>query len=356
MHRILALVRPPSIDASSRYRVYQYADILSEKHKYNVDICPFYNDFEFIEYRNNRLSWYRIVTLYFNRIRQLLSIKEYEILWISRGVAPVETIYLIKRLKKRLKIVYEFDDAIYLNEGSFRIRRILARNWKAVPEYTRLSDAVIVGNDFLKEWAEKLNKEVHVIPTGVDVPFYKKHTKQVNKGLHPITVGWIGTISTKPNLNIVLPVLRDISKVISIKYMQIGGGKDNHKNLDYEYIEWSERDQLLWLNTIDIGIAPLYDTEFNRGKCGFKIIQYMAMGKPVIGSSVGVQSKIILDQQSGYLADSSEEWYKYLLLLSSDKNMRKKLGDYGCGIANKIYTKTEIASNLARVFDRVLNL
>ena len=354
--KIVALTRPPSIDASSRHRVYQFVNIL--KKKYNIDVCviPYYTNEEFEAYKKNQLSIWRLSKIFARRISQLTKINKYDIVWISRGVLPIELVSLVKLLSKNSKIVYDFDDAIYLNEGSFRIRRLLARSWISVPKYTKLANAVLVGNYNLANWARQLNQNVTVVPTVLSVNDYpvKKYSEDRSDNF---TIGWIGTISTAPNLEIIRSSLLRLSEKNEIRFVEIGANyfKDlNHSNFSYLHVPWSEKNQTKWLSEFDVGVAPLYNSEFNLGKCGFKIIQYMASGIPVIGSPVGVQSQIIQHNATGFLANSEEEWFEYFTILLKNHKIRNNFGNKARQVAEQNYDVQVAAKEIHQVFSKLM--
>lgn len=324
---VLVLTRLPVIDASSRQRVYQFQEILKTDYGINLSIDPFYPYEDFIEYRSGKLNVGRLAMLFLLRINKILKCGNYDLVWVLRGLAPIESPFLFNFIKrKKIPIIFEFDDAIYLGEKASRLRTKLTRSWDKIHKYVSKSDAIIVGNKILGTWAEKYNHRVFNIPTGVDMNDYPIKKKIDSDGV--FTIGWIGSSSTAPNLELVLPAIEEFSKKRKVKFIVLGGlpMSFENENIEYKDIPWSLENQMEILQQFDVGIAPLYDTPFNKGKCAYKIIQYMATGLPVIASPVGIQKDIIKNFNNGYLASDPKEWVDAFFSLANSIDLRKKMG------------------------------
>ena len=357
--KILALLRPPSIDASSRHRVYQFINILEEKYSIKVIVKPFYTNQQYHRYKNNNLPLIQIVKAFYCRFMIIKTMRFYDIVWISRGVAPIETPKIIKYFKGGSRVVFDFDDAIYQKVGNYRLRKELARNWSTIPEYLKISDLVFAGNAYLKGWAKVYNNNVEVIPTGLDVVPYRNindNPKIKMKESKIISIGWVGTVSTSENLAIIRAPLEIVGRKYKIKFIQIGGTKQNkYSGIEYCYYDWSEDTQYDIIRALDIGVAPLEDNAFNWGKCGFKILQYMAASLPVVASPIGVQTEIINSGYNGYLASNEAEWIEKLEKLCLDSKERLILGQNAYKTVVTSYTKEVLAETLAESFNKLLS-
>jgi glycosyltransferase involved in cell wall biosynthesis len=182
---------------------------------------------------------------------------------------------------------------------------------------------VVVGNEYLAEYAKKAGaSDIQFIPTVVDLDRYQVSRKTSDT----LTIGWIGTPWTARYLPAIAPALRAITSGGNIRVRLIGSG-----NLDLgfpvEVRPWSEPTEARELGEIDIGIMPLPDEPFERGKCGYKLLQYMACGRPVVASPVGANSRIVDEGQTGFLASSTSDWIRCLDLLKNDSSLRSRMGE-----------------------------
>ena len=228
-------------------------------------------------------------------------------------------------------MIFDFDDAIYLH-SFFKTKTL-----------TRLADAIIVGSHELKNWAEKYNKNVYVIPTCVKFKNYEKFSKIYSENEKKCVIGWVGgAIDQYDNLKLLVPIFEKlITDRIQIKFLLIGalGSKKVYnlfqsiKGLDVEFIDalnWSDPIAVpSHIQKFDIGVMPLVDTEWNRGKCAFKAIEYMACGVPVVISAIGENNYLVQDGVNGFLAKTTWEYAEKLKKLIFDNNLRRKIGQAG---------------------------
>lgn len=350
--KVLVMTRLPEVDASSRQRVYQYKEILEKKHGIYLTIVPFYSKEIFLKYRQGKLSKLKLAQLLLNRKKELKQFKNFDMVWILRSLSPLENPNFLKRItRKNIPIIFEMDDAIYLGEKANRLRTKLTRSWNHVEKYISNANAVIVGNTELEAWSLQYNKHAFVIPTGLDVASYKLKTTDDSD---LFTIGWIGSESTAPNLDLVIPAINKFAKDKKIRVIFIGLGNYSTKlkfndNIEFINLEWSEEIQHNYLQKFDIGIAPLYNTPFNRGKCAYKVIQYMATGIPTVASPVGVQTELFSSKEIGFNAESEEEWIRIFGLLLNDKKLRLKLGRNSREIAENTFDVDVLANKIAEV-------
>lgn len=226
-------------------------------------------------------------------------------------------------------MVTDFDDAVwadYRDEmGSAVSRRLGERLMKAL----RSSQVVITGSNYLAEWTrEKIkNKKVVVVPPSVDLEFYNPMFGDRDKQI--ITVGWIGSDSNLVELSIVENVLREFSVENKIRFLIISNRIPNQMRDFTEFVEWNLEREVELLSAIDVGIMPLIDNARSRGRCGYKAIQYMALGLPVICSPVGSAMEVVEDGVTGIWASSEMEWKAALGALIDSKELREKLGRAG---------------------------
>jgi len=178
----------------------------------------------------------------------------------------------------------------------------------------------------LLNYASSMNENVLLLPTVVDTVRYTVLKKTVTDAL---TVGWIGSPSTAPYLKGISKSLSILAESQDMRFVVIGGKAPFIKNVDVIELPWNEDTEVNEINNFDIGVMPLPDNPWERGKCGFKLIQYMACGLPVIASPVGVNSEIVEHGVNGFLAETQEEWEVALSTLLADSDLRQQMGKAG---------------------------
>lgn len=248
----------------------------------------------------------------------VLKIKKGDIVIMNRDFVPDKIIWYEAILKKRgVKLILDFDDAIFLGKRKAKFDRILP-----------LMDYVVAGNEYLFNYAKSINSNTFIIPTVVDTNLYglRKDTVKRKKKL---TIGWSGSSGTrKANLPILKNAIEELSKDFDFTFLVIA---DQDPQLDWKvkdikFIKWSEKNEVKSIQCIDIGVMPLNNTEFEKGKCGFKAIQYMAVGSPAIVSPVGVNTDIVAHAVNGFHAKDHKDWVKYISKLLVDHRLRDEMG------------------------------
>ncbi len=278
----------------------------------------------------SRIPWPKKIKPIWQYLKIFKGIKKGDIIYLQRTIYNKYFLILIVfyKLVFRRKMVFDFDDAIYLH--SFFKTKIL----------TKLANVVIVGSHTLADWAGKYNKNTYLIPTCLKFDNYKRFSKDYLKNGEKITIGWIGgAIDQYDNLRLLVPVFkRMIADGLSIRFFLIGalGHKKvynlfrNVEGLDVKFV-----DTLDWINPIavpsciqkfDIGVMPLVDSEWNRGKCSFKAVEYMACGVASICSAVGENNYLIRDGENGFLANSTDEWADKIKIIYDNPELTAKIG------------------------------
>jgi hypothetical protein len=230
------------------------------------------------------------------------------------------------------KIIYDFDDAVMYSDNT--PEKPCRKRLKSFQRTVKLADMVIAGNSYLAEHAKRLNPNVEILPTGLDTNMYKVNAGLKNDG--KICFVWIGSKSTLRYLAEIKPVLEEIGsrfhnlilRIISNEFLDL-------QNMPVEKRRWSEQTQVIDLVTSDIGLAPLPDNRFTRGKCGFKILQYAAAELPVVASPVGVNAQYVRHGITGLFATNAQEWVDRISRLIEDPQLRKKMGQEGKAHAAK---------------------
>jgi glycosyltransferase involved in cell wall biosynthesis len=314
---------------SQRFRFEQYLFFWEEN---NVEIC--YHSF------HTKKSWERLykkgrfiqklIDLSYNFIRrwillfQLIGAKH---IFIHREMAhlgpPIFEWFLVKMMRK--KYIYDFDDAIWIPNYSAANARFqkLKCYWK-VHYLIKWASKVSAGNEFLANYALQFNSKVEVIPTTIDTKNH--HSKIVNQESKPIVIGWTGTHSTMHYLDFVIPILRKLETEFEFEFKVISNKKPHYELKSLVYQDWMEETEIRDLAEIQIGIMPLVLDAWSEGKCGFKALQYMALGMASIVSPVGVNTKIIQHENNGLIAETTQEWENAIRVLLENENLRKEFG------------------------------
>jgi len=239
------------------------------------------------------------------------------------------------------KMIYDIDDAVYLNTDT-SLPKILSfiEDRQQIQKLIKCADVVLAGNRHLKEYAGKLNDKIVVLPTAVDTDVFRKSvTGRPDKS---IIIGWIGSESTNRYVNILIPVLNRLKGHYEMEFWICSSSLKNIEmqniSFPFKFVKWSTVNERYFLCSIDIGVMPLEDSGWERCKCGFKIIQYMAYNVPVVASPVGVNKEIIKDGENGFLASDENEWIKKINILFSDKELRRQFSVKGRDTVEKEYS------------------
>ncbi|XOV91916.1 MAG: glycosyltransferase [Bacteroidota bacterium] len=345
MKKILFMVPyPPGKAPSQRFRFEHFLKFM-EQNDSQCDFQPFVsvNDWDSLYSEMAKSSGFGILLSGFlTRIKGLFNLKMYDIIFIHRELTPIGPPifeWIIAKILKK-KIIYDFDDAIWLPDQNKESTIWRWLKWRSkVTSICKWSWKVSVGNEYLAEYARRYNDEVIIMPTVVDTEIHKPLTP-----LHPpsmgdkVVIGWTGSHSTLQYLNKILPALQQFEKSVDFEFRVIAN-KDPQLTLkNYSFIKWNKESEIEDLNTFDIGVMPLPNDEWSKGKCGFKLIQYLALEIPAVASPVGVNKEIISHRKNGFLANSHQEWMDGLTKLIQDKTMRKAFGKLGRNLILRNYS------------------
>jgi glycosyltransferase involved in cell wall biosynthesis len=353
---MLALSPVPEEGAGCRFRIAQYIPHL-EAAGITVTVSPFFTpDFFRLVYQKGQ--WLRKASQFVqrasDRLRTLADRSTYDIIFIYREAFPIGPALIESMLARTpgAAIVYDFDDAIYLPNTSEANRAISMLKWPSkVKTIIQHSDGVIAGNEYLADYARRYSTAVTVVPTCVDTT---KFTPRCDRRVaeKPI-VGWIGTPTTVPYLRELLPVLQDVARVQPFVLRVGGAGADvAYPGLEIENVPWSLEREVTLFSTCDVGVYPLSDDEWARGKCGFKAIQFMACGVPVVAAAVGVNREIIQDGVNGFVAPTPADWIDKLTRLLADPALRRELGLAG---RETIEARYSLHANAPKLVSAVLD-
>ncbi len=337
--RILMLPRYTARGASSRYRCWQYVPGL-RRAGHEVDIKPLMSDGYLTElYGTGRRGWRWIAVGYASRLLDALRAGRYDAVLCEQEAfpfLPAAVDLVISRLNSRF--ILDYDDAAHCKYERWPVLR------KKIARLMATAETVVVGNSELEGYARKFTPHVTVIPTVVNLAAYPDHQEAAPSSA--VRIAWIGTPMTANYLKPLIPELGRLQKKHKhVGFRFIGAGNFPTNGLRIESREWSAATEGQLLSECDIGIMPLSDTEFTRGKCGLKLIQYMACGLPVVASPVGVNRKIVEENRNGFLAATSGEWFEKLEALIENADMRKRFGESG---RSKVAAEYTVEQGLAK--------
>ena len=230
------------------------------------------------------------------------------------------------------KLIYNFDDAIMYSDKTPQCdSRSHFQPWR---RSVKLADMVIAGSSYLAEHARKFNPNVEVLPIGLKVSDYKvDNPARVDDKIRLV---WIGSKSTLGYLEEIRPVLEEIgARFNNVVLRMVCDDFLELNNMPVEKRKWSVDTRGIDLATSDVGLAPLPDNRFTRGKCSFKVLEYSAAGLPVVATSVGTNSEYLQDNITGFLAYDADEWIDKLCRLIDDPILRQKMGKAGIELARQ---------------------
>lgn len=336
-------------DPSSRARILQYGSYLKKK---EITVKPrwfsphTYADPAPWAYRLNKITkinpW-RFLSIHktISRLPLLLQQYNYDLIWQNRLILPHQYFFEKKLIKP---IVFDYDDAIWLGDGEKQVTQAIAK-----------SAIIFTGNDYLADFAIKYNKNTFVIPSVIDTeklfPLPKKDDF--------FTIGWIGTVTNFKFLELVKPAILDfLSLHKDAKFIVVSSEKPSQFNFDNHKIifkQWTiERENEL-INEFSIGLMPLADTDFTRGKCSYKMLQYMACGKPAVVSPVGTNNKILAEKTVGLAANERQEWFNAFTLLKSDQYFYTVCSENGRKLVESNYSVKKYYPIIAEHFTKLIN-
>ncbi len=314
--------------ASSRYRSLQYFPYFEK-----AGICcthePLFSN-AYLEklYETGNRPLMSVVQSYVCRLRDLLAVRTYDVVVVEKELLPyIPAVF--ERLLGRLETPYivDYDDAIFHNydrSGNTLVQKLLGTKIDVV---MREADAVVAGNKYLASRARKAGaSRVEIVPTVIDLAKYP-HVPPSEDG--PFTIGWIGSPSTVQYVEGISSALRVVCDQRDARVVLVGSGAVELPGVPLEVREWSEETEVEYIAEFDVGIMPLVDTPWERGKCGFKLIQYMACGKPLVASPVGMNTEIVDNGENGYVASDHDEWVDTLIHLSDDTETAQRMGSRG---------------------------
>ncbi len=342
-----------SIGPTSRYRIYQFLPVL-QAGGIECQVRPLFDE-----------TYWRIIEIsspfvrvaakivyvcgrFLRRMWEILTIGNVDLIVIEGQLFPYLPAWGERILSKfRYRIIVEFDDAIYLTFGHKR----------KIPALIGMASGVIVGNEVLAQYARKYLSEVYLVPTAVDTQRFIPGMMNVQRisavAGTPLTVVWIGLACNLGYLDIVAPALKALQDKGLIKFRVVCSRPPRWPGVTVEFRPWQLEQEVELLQDCDIGIMPLPDTAWAKGKCGLKLLQYMSVGMATVASPVGVNRQIISDGVTGYLAATEQEWGEKLARLCEDAELRKTMGEAARTVVKERYSLDIWGPRLAKLYQDI---
>jgi glycosyltransferase involved in cell wall biosynthesis len=334
-------------DPACRFRIQQYIPDLSKAGwevslRTNHPPCPWASPYQLPALR----SAHQRAGLIQRRLQRRWDIhqaSDYDVVLLNRDLLEGRVEYEKVLLHRNPRVVFDFDDAIFLGKNASHIRWICERAaW------------VTAGSDYLASFARRYTDRISILPTVVNPGVYRIHKQENPTGA--VRFGWLGSDrSIRETLFPHVAMLAELQSELQFEFVVVSRPKPNlpESALRWQFHEWSPQTEARIGELFDIGVMPLVDDEYQRGKCGCKLLEYMAAALPCIASPVGINPALIGESRSGFLANSPREWREAVSVLMADATLRQKLGMEGRSFVEREFSIQRWFPSLLGVLERV---
>lgn len=347
----------PDRSPSQRYRFEQFLPYLKEQ-GFEVDYFYLINakdDIKFYGSGNYLAKIGILIRSIFKLFFKSFSAGRYDLIFVQREAFMLGTVFFERLFARKAKIVFDFDDAIWLQVVSDGNKGLgFLKDASKTAKLIGLSDMVFAGNSYLADYGKQFNTNTKLVPTVVNSEHYKRLSQAPQKD--KICIGWSGSFSTIPYFEHALPALRQIkSKYGDRVYFKVIGDENySNKELNIKGVKWTSQSEVAELSEIDIGIMPLPNDEWTKGKCALKGLLYMSLEQAAVLSDVGVNSEIIQNGVNGFLATSTEDWVEKLSLLIENPSLRQEMGQKGRQTVVQHYSVLSEQEKVVRYFNELI--
>lgn len=358
MLKVLVLTRYARLGASSRVRFLEFMPRLAER-GFAFDVLPLLDD-DYVRaiYSGRRPGVGNIAAGYLRRVRALVRRRSYDLIWLEKEALPWVPAGIERAMLAGVPYVVDLDDAWFFRYDAHRsamVRWLLRGKIGAV---VRRSSLAVVGNEYLAAYARDAGAaRIEILASAIDLDRYPAAGAA---GPHALgradkaIIGWIGTPHTVSYLAEIEPALRPVLSAGGAKLHVVGAPVPaSLADLPSASIRWDESTEIAEISRFDIGIMPLAEGKWEKGKCGYKLLQVMAAERPVIASAVGANVTIVQDGVNGFLASSHAQWVKAMRRLIDDVTLRRRMGLAARRTVEADYSLTGNVSRLASALTRI---
>lgn len=347
--QVLFLTRYDQRGPSSRVRSLQLIDFL-KAHNIEADWSPLLSN-EYLTHRfNGKIHWQSVMQGCMRRVKERLSSRSYDVYVVEKELIPWIP-FAIERLlwPDCSRTIVDYDDAVFHSyDLGGAVRKYLLGD--KIRKVMSTAAAVTVGNEYLAAYARSAGAKPDIVRSSVDCDHYVPASCA---SVDRFTIGWVGSPITAKFLEQVQEPLEWAIKTMDARLLLVGAGNSPLAAIGAEIVPWSIETEVALVQSMDVGIMPLPDSPFERGKCGYKLIQYMACGKPVIASPVGINSEIVTAGFNGFLPLTASDWKNAFKSVYDDPPMARAMGSCGRERAVSEYSAAVSAAALAAVIQRV---
>jgi glycosyltransferase involved in cell wall biosynthesis len=330
---LLLLPYPLHTAPSQRFRIEAYFPLM-QQHGIVIKAQPFFNEKAWSRLYKPGYFISKSLDVGKGFIKRLWAViflvHKYDFVLVHREASPIGPPifeWIVTKIWRK-KLVFDFDDAIWIPAISEqnKIANSIKCFWKT-KWICKWAYKVTAGNNYLANYASQFNANVTILPTVVDTQ--NRYRTLVNQSIHKPAIGWTGSHSTMKYLDLIIPVLKQLEKEKEFDFYVISNKEPEFQLQSLKFIKWTEETEIEDLSKINIGLMPLESDRWSEGKCGFKIIQYLALGIPALATPVGVNKNIIDDHINGFLCYDQESWYNSISLLLEEEHIRNQMGKKG---------------------------
>lgn len=350
MIRVLALVPYPlGLVGGQRYRIEQWQPYLAEL-GVELRFAPFLTrqGMAAVYQRGMGRKLTALALAYVRRLRTVIDPGRYDVAYVYRETALMGGAWLERLL--RLPFVFDFDDAIFLRPPvSLNPGASLLKSTGKPAALCHLAAHVTVGNEFLAAFARRHAARVTVIPSTIDTDVYRLAPR--SGGPRPV-IGWTGSPTTVCYLEAISAALRELRQTVDFR-LRVIGAEFGLEGVEVETLPWRAESETQDLSPLDVGLMPLEDDDWCRGKCGLKALQYMALGIPPVVSPIGANLDIVQDGVNGFLASSRDQWVERIVTLVRDPERRARMGQAARRTVEERYSARVHAPRLASLLREV---
>ncbi|MGG9970608.1 glycosyltransferase family 4 protein [Ferruginibacter sp. SUN002] len=322
---------PVGVAAGQRLKYEQYIGDW-QANGYQIDISPYMRMpmWNIVHKSGNHFSkiLYTVEGI-FKRAFEIFKLRKYDLIYVHMYVTPIGTSFF-ERIYRVLskKMIFDLEDNRFLGasketSGIAQLLRSIAKTSYLV----RKSDHVITSSPALNDFCLELNRKrkCTYISSSINTERFVPNNTYSND--RKITIGWTGTFSTRPYLDLLRPVFIELKKIRDFKLLVIGNFEYSFPEMDIEVLQWSAETEVEDLQKMDIGVYPLPTDSWVMGKSGLKAIQYMSFGLPCISTDVSTVQRFIRNNENGFLVTTDEEWVAALVNLIDNPDTRKRVGE-----------------------------